>query len=91
MDDLAQGRFTPGFDELMRFQLDRARGWYAESDGLDALVSPDCRAASLALMRLYRSLLERIAEDPRAVLRGRVSLPWAKKLAIGWRAARGVG
>ncbi|MEM7682933.1 MAG: phytoene/squalene synthase family protein [Planctomycetota bacterium] len=87
-EQLRDGAGSPGFLDLMRFQIDRARAHYTASDGLDAQIDADCRAASAALARLYRSLLERIARDPAAVLRKRVRLGWVSKLAIAGSAAR---
>lgn len=72
-------------------QCDRARAMYAQSAPLDAMVTPDCRPVLWALTEIYRQLLERIAEDPEAVVRRRVSLPLWRKLAIGLAARRRAG
>ena len=80
---------APGFADLMQDQIERARSFYAASAGLEAHLHPDGRRASWALMETYRQLLERIAQDPAAVLRTRVSLPWSAKAAVALRASVG--
>jgi phytoene synthase len=76
------------FDSLMRFQIERARGFYERSDGLVHRVRRDSRPTLIAMTQIYRGLLEKIAADPRRVLRQRVALsPWSK-LRIGWKAVR---
>lgn len=69
-------------------QCERARALYCGSEPLDALVSPDCAPVLRALTQIYRQLLERIASDPEAIVRRRVSLPIWRKIAIGLMARR---
>ena len=67
------------FPDLVRFETGRAADWYAT--GLELLPLLDrAGAASVAAMAgVYRRLLERIEQDPEAVLTRRVSLPtWEK-------------
>jgi len=73
---------SAGFADLMGFQIERARSFYASSAGLEDHLDPDGRAASWALMEVYRRLLERIAKDPMAVLCTRVSVPRWQKAAV---------
>lgn len=76
-------RPQPGpFAKLMEFEIERARDWYAT--GLRLLPRLDRRSAACtgAMAGIYRRLLERIAEDPAAVLNQRVSLPPAQKLMV---------
>jgi len=82
---LEPGLADAGFAELVRFEADRAEGWYAR--GLELLPLLDRPSASCvsAMAGVYRRLLHRIARDPERVLDGRLSLPgWEK----GWVAAR---
>ncbi len=51
---------TPGFVAMMRFQAERAWGFYDEGIGLLPMVSEDSRAALWALARIYSGLLSRI-------------------------------
>ncbi len=69
------GRLT----RLLREQAARAEKWYAE--GLELLPLLDRRSAACvkAMAGIYHRLLGRIARDPAAVLRERISLPaWEK-------------
>ena len=77
------------FDELMAYQLDRTERLYEQSDALEGHVDPSCRAASWAIKQVYRRLFDRIAADPRRVLRRRVTVSKPAKLAIALRAHRG--
>jgi 15-cis-phytoene synthase len=64
---------------LIREQAARAEKWYAE--GLTLLPLLDSRSAACcsAMAGIYHRLLKRIARDPQAVLRTRISLPaWEK-------------
>ena len=88
-DMLTARQADPAFDELMAFQLDRARRHYEQSDSLEGYVEPSCRAASWAIKQVYRRLFDRIAADPRRVLRRRVTVSKPAKLAIALRAHRG--
>jgi phytoene synthase len=71
--------------ELIRFEASRAAEWFDR--GLRLVELLDRRSAScvLAMTGIYRSILDRIAEDPSEVLHRRISLPpWEK----AWLAAR---
>jgi phytoene synthase len=72
----------PQFGRLMEFEIERARDWYAT--GLNLLPLLDWRSAACtgAMAGIYRRLLEHIAADPTAVLRGRVSLPARQKALV---------
>ena len=61
-------------------QIERARGFYRASDGLESLIDPGCAPALWGMTRIYAELLERIARDPRRVITGpRVRLSAAQK------------
>lgn len=85
--DLQAGTVNAAFDEFMAFQIERARSYYAMSEPLERRLTPDCRATSWAMMRIYRGLLDRIAEAPRRVLRERIRLSKPAKVGIAARAA----
>ena len=59
-----------------------AQTLYRSADELIPLLDKDSRAAMRVLVRIYRGLLDRIASDPSAVFRERVSVPTSQKLAI---------
>ena len=65
-DDLAAGRESPGFVDLMRFQIDRAHSYFRSSADLDCRIERDSRTALLAMTGIYRGLLKKIAPIPPA-------------------------
>ena len=75
---------TAKFRELLRFQVDRVRGFYRQSEPLGELLTPHGRAVFILMSRAYRGLLERIDAAGPNVLRRRVRLsPWAKMNLLG--------
>jgi phytoene synthase len=79
----------PGFSRLVEFEADRAREWY--DDGLRLLGLLDWRSSACtgAMAGIYRRLLEIIAADPAAVLRGRTSLSGREKAMVAVKALAG--
>lgn len=82
----ATGEVDSNFDRLMKFQIERAFGYYEASDTLESKLSSDCQSTCWAMMRIYRGLLEKIATNPRRVLTERVRLTKLQKTAIAMRA-----
>jgi len=85
---LAERRVTPGWVELMRFELERTRLYYASADigiGMLPPVSARCIAGARAL---YSGILTRIEEAGYDVFSQRVRVPTWKKLAVAARLAR---
>jgi len=68
--------------ELLGFEAQRARDFYAAATELLPLIDVDSRPALWALVTIYRSLLEKIAERGYDVFSRRVSLSLSEKLAI---------
>jgi phytoene synthase len=79
----------PQFAKLVDFEAERARDWYATGMRLLPMLDRRSAACAGAMAGIYRRLLDRIAADPAAVLRGRVSLPAAEKAAVAARALAG--
>ena len=79
----------PQFTRLMDFEAERARDWYAT--GMQLLPMLDRRSAACtgAMAGIYRRLLDRIAAQPTAVLRGRVSLSAGEKAVVAVKALAG--
>jgi phytoene synthase len=73
------------FVALMRFQAERAHGYYDQA--LATLPAADLRAQKPGLMMasIYRTLLREIERDDFAVLNQRVSLTPLRKLWLAWR------
>jgi 15-cis-phytoene synthase len=59
-----------------------AQTLYRSADQLIPLLDEDARPSMRVLIRIYHGLLERIAADPAAIFRERVSVPTSKKLSI---------
>jgi phytoene synthase len=79
----------PGFVRLVEFEAERARDWYAEGWKLLDLLDRRSAACTGAMAGIYRRLLERIAAEPAAVLRGRVSLSGREKATVAVKALAG--
>ncbi len=83
--DLLNGKSSPAFIELMRFQAERAKSIYAEA--LAMLPAADRRPQRTGLIMggIYRVLLDEIEREHFAVLNQRISLTPIRKLWIAWR------
>jgi phytoene synthase len=86
--DLSQAA-PPGFTRLVEFEAERARDWYATGWKLLPLLDRRSAACTGAMAGIYRRLLERIAADPGAVLRGRTSLSGREKATVALKALTG--
>jgi phytoene synthase len=82
---LRAGRRDESFVALMRFQAERAYGYYAAAAPLVDLLPPAGRSVFLVMMRTYRGLLDAIVRRNFDVFSGRVRLSRLYKL---WLAAR---
>jgi phytoene synthase len=71
--------------ELIRFEAARAWGWYDRGLRLLPLLDRRSAACCAAMAGIYHELLQRIAADPSAVMRGRTSLPTREKLRVAGR------
>lgn len=70
------------FVRLMRFEAERARGYYNESRPLIELVHRRSRPSLWAIIEIYRRLLDRIEGSNFDVLGKRIRLPAWEKLGI---------
>jgi 15-cis-phytoene synthase len=75
---------TPGEQDLALLAgvEKHAQAMYRSGYELIPLLDADSRPAMRVLIRIYHRLLDRIAADPAAVFRERVSVPTREKLAI---------
>ena len=80
---------SPGFIRLVEFEAERARDWYATGWKLLSLLDRRSAACTGAMAGIYRRLLERIAAEPAAVLRGRMSLSGREKATVAAKALTG--
>ena len=81
-EDLAAGRRTQPFMDLMRFEAARARAYYTESEPLIAMVHAESRPSLAALIAIYSRLLEKIERSGYDVLTRRIRLSTPEKLWI---------
>jgi 15-cis-phytoene synthase len=79
----------PGFTRLVEFEAERARDWYATGWKLLAMLDRRSAACTGAMAGIYRRLLDRIAAEPAAVLRGRISLSGREKATVAVKALAG--
>jgi 15-cis-phytoene synthase len=84
-EELAGGAGGPRLVELLRFEADRARAYYRESEPLLELIHPRSRPALWALIAIYSGLLERIERRGYDVFSRRVRLSALNK---SWIVAR---
>jgi phytoene synthase len=78
------------FAGLVHFEVRRARALFAEGYRLLPMLDRRSGACVAAMAGIYRRLLDRIAREPEAVLRGRVSLPGHEKAYVAVRGLSGL-
>ena len=83
--DPAQAPDQAKLTELVQFEADRARTWYARGLALMPLLDRRSAASAGAMAGIYYRLLRHIAASPAAVLTRRVSLPAREKALVAVR------
>lgn len=78
--ELLAGTVNDNWRALMRFQLERARTWFARSEAGVRWLAPDARWPVWASLRLYRGILDVIEEHHYDVFNKRAFVPRAGKL-----------
>ncbi|MGK7874793.1 MAG: 15-cis-phytoene synthase CrtB [Xenococcaceae cyanobacterium] len=90
-EDLFNGVVDRRWRELMRFQIQRARKFYAQAEkGIRAL-SPDCRWPVWAALMLYQGILDVIERNQYNVFTKRAFVPKPEKmlyLPVAWLRAQ---
>lgn len=100
-EDLAKFGCSAGFERpvpppgsdftgLVHYEVKRARALFAEGFQLLPMLDRRSGACVAAMAGIYHRLLTRIAADPEAVLRGRVSLPGREKAFVAVRGLSGL-
>ena len=80
--EISEQHFTPGFRELMRFEVERARDWFARGRSLPEMVD---RALAIDIELFSRGgeeILNCIERQDYDVLRARPAISKARKLAL---------
>ena len=85
---LAQRRVTPEWAELMRFEIERNRSYYASADTGIPLLPPSSAPCIRGARALYSGILDRIEAAGYDVFSTRVRVPTWQKLAVAARLAR---
>jgi phytoene synthase len=82
---ILRAEYAPGFEALIRFQIERADATYA--DALALLPAADRRAQrpGLIMAAIYRTLLDEINRENGRVLHQRIALTPVRKLWIAWK------
>jgi phytoene synthase len=83
--DVLNARETPGFQELMKFQAQRAKDYYAKAFAALPQEDRKTQRAGLIMAAIYRTLLDEIERDGFRVLTQRTSLTPLRKLWIAWK------
>ena len=86
-DDLAQNWNTPGFCEMMRFEVERAHDWFRQGLPLISQVNHELAIDLDLFSRGGQEILNAIAKQGYAVLGNRPSISKPRKLALVGRAA----
>jgi len=89
-DDDGQGALNGNLPELIRFEADRARGWYATGLQLMPLLDRRSAASAGAMAGIYFRLLEHICAAPQTALERRMSLPASEKAMVAASALAGM-
>lgn len=79
--DILAERATPAFRELLRFQIARAREFFANSEGLFPLLTRKARFCPLAIRGLYLRILRKIEKRGHDVFGERIALSGPAKVA----------
>jgi phytoene synthase len=86
---ILSGEHSPAFVALMRFQAERARGYYREAFAALPAAARREQRTGLIMAAIYATLLEEIERDGFQVLDRRTSLTPLRKFWIAWRTFTG--
>lgn len=81
--ELAEGKRSENFRELMAFETGRTRKYYTSAESLEQYLTDDAKPVLRTMLRIYRGILEEIARRDYDVFSGRVRLStWAKSQIV---------
>jgi len=83
--DLLNAKHSEKFEQLMRFQAQRAQAAYDEAFALLPAVDRRAQRPGLMMSAIYRTLLDEIQADGYHVLNQRISLTPLRKLWLAWK------
>ncbi|GAA4426918.1 phytoene/squalene synthase family protein [Bremerella cremea] len=79
---LLEGTLSPGFEPMMRFQIERAESLFAQAQDLCSDLQPEGRSIYDAMTETYHHLLVQIARQPTEVLRRRIQVGSWRKVTL---------
>ena len=82
-----RGEPSPGMEAFLSFQIERAKGYYSQSDALSQRVDSESRASLQAMTEIYRAVLGKVEDLGLKVFQQRASLSKMEKLALAGRTA----
>ncbi|HYQ90035.1 MAG TPA: squalene/phytoene synthase family protein, partial [Candidatus Binatia bacterium] len=82
VDDLKRGERSPAFHHLMRFQAERARGFFDAAEQEAATLDRKRILAAQIMGRIYRRLLERIEASGYDVFHREIRVPFLERAWI---------
>jgi 15-cis-phytoene synthase len=85
-----RGVLNGNFSELIRFEAERANGWYSTGLRLMPLLDRRSAASAGAMAGIYFRLLQHICAAPQAALEHRMSLPASEKAMVAASALAGM-
>jgi 15-cis-phytoene synthase len=89
-DEKGQGVLSGDLAELIRFEAERAKGWYATGLTLMPLLDRRSAASAGAMAGIYFRLLQHICAAPQTALERRMSLPASEKAMVAASALAGM-
>lgn len=90
-DEILDGRMSDRFAALARFQVERARGLYAQADAGIPMLPLEARKAVRLARVLYSRILDRIEQRNYDVFGGRARTSKVEKLTVAARVLSGLG
>jgi len=85
-DELRRGVVDERFRKLMKFEAERARGYYAAARNLLPLVDEPSRPALWAMIKIYERILDRIEQKQFDVFHNPIRLANTEKISIALKA-----
>jgi phytoene synthase len=82
---ILRAEYAAGFEELMRFQIERAQATYRAALALLPAADRRAQRPGLIMAAIYRTLLDEIARERGHVLHQRIALTPLRKLWIAWK------
>lgn len=80
--ELKQGILNQAFDDLMEFQFKRAKDYYELGKLLIKDIEQDSQFSLRTIIAIYENLLNKLSQNHKKILSGRISLTLREKLAI---------